>query len=402
MIYTAQPGARTGTVMPPVSKSIAHRKLICAALSGPQCSVDCGPAEELSADITATKACLSALLSGGKVLPCGESGSTLRFLLPVAAALGADVSFHMEGLLPNRPHKELTDQLALHGAVIRQEGSEMFCNGQITAGEYTIPGGVSSQFVSGLLFAIPLLKGDSTITIEGRLESAAYVAMTEQAVTEAGIRVIRKDNGFFIPGGQKYRAKAEESVERDWSGAAFGLCLGGFSEKGITVSGLRPDSLQGDRRILDILAGFGAEIKKEKDGILVKRGAEMKPQTIDASEIPDLVPVISVFAAGIKGETRITHAERLRFKESDRLATTEALIRSLGGTAEQTEDGLRITGRGFLTGGTVNPAKDHRIAMSAAVAAAICSEPVVILDAECAGKSYPGFYKDFERLEVTG
>ena len=238
--------------------------------------------------------------------------------------------------------------------------------------------------------------------IEGKLESAAYVAMTEQAVREAGIRVIKEENGYFIPGGQKYRAKAYETVEKDWSGAAFYLCMGALGTEGITVSGLRKDSLQGDRSILAVLRGFGAEVTESEAGILVKRGASMKPQTIDASEIPDLVPVICVLAAGINGETRITHAERLRFKESDRLATTEALIRSLGGNAEQTADGLLIKGTGTLTGGTVDPYKDHRIAMSAAVAAAICRDPVVIKDAECAGKSYPGFYQDLEQLEVTG
>lgn len=402
MIYTVQAGMRTGTVTPPVSKSIAHRKLICAALSEGTCVVDCGPAEELSADITATEACLKALLHGGSVLPCGESGSTLRFLLPVAAALGADVSFHMEGLLPNRPHKELIDQLVLHGAQIRQEGSELYCKGPVTAGTYTIPGGVSSQFISGLLFALPLLTGDSRIVIEGKLESAAYVAMTEQAVREAGIRILKEENGYFIPGGQKYHAKAYETVEKDWSGAAFYLCMGALGTEGITVSGLRNDSLQGDRAILNILKGFGAEVTERAAGIHVKRGALMKPQTIDASEIPDLVPVISVLAAGIAGETRIIHAERLRFKESDRLTTTEALIRSLGGNAEQTADGLLIKGTGALTGGTADPFKDHRIAMSAAVAASICREPVTIKDAECAGKSYPGFYQDLEQLEVTG
>ena len=209
--------------------------------------------------------------------------------------------------------------------------------------------------------------------------------MTEQAVREAGIRVIKEENGYFIPGGQKYRAKAYETVEKDWSGAAFYLCMGALGTEGITVSGLRKDSLQGDRSILAVLRGFGAEVTESEAGIFVKRGASMKPQTIDASEIPDLVPVICVLAAGINGETRITHAERLRFKESDRLA-----------------DGLLIKGTGTLTGGTVDPYKDHRIAMSAAVAAAICRDPVVIKDAECAGKSYPGFYQDLEQLEVTG
>lgn len=402
MIYTVQAGMRTGTVTPPVSKSIAHRKLICAALSEGSCVVDCGPAEELSADITATEDCLTSLLHGGSVLPCRESGSTLRFLLPVAAALGADVSFHMEGLLPNRPHGELIGQLVLHGAQIRQGGNELYCKGPIDPGTYTIPGGVSSQFISGLLFALPLLSGDSRIVIEGKLESAAYVAMTEQAVREAGIRVIKEENGYFIPGGQKYRAKEYETVEKDWSGAAFFLCMGALGTEGITVSGLRTDSLQGDRGILAVLRGFGAEVTSSKAGIHVKRGASMKPQTIDASEIPDLVPVISVLAAGVRGETRIIHAERLRFKESDRLATTEALIRSLGGDAEQTADGLIIRGTGTFAGGTADPFKDHRIAMSAAVAAAICRESVVIKDAECAGKSYPGFYQDLEQLEVTG
>ena len=429
MIYTVKPGARTGSVVPPVSKSIAHRKLICAALSGEGAQIDCGPREGLSADILATEACLRALLqkpeatflkeypeeadsfsarkelreeAGYTILPCGESGSTLRFLLPVAAALGASVVFQMEGLLPSRPHKELIDQLCLHGARIHREGSLMFCEGQISAGTYTIPGGVSSQFISGLLFARPLLSGDSRIQIEGKLESAAYVTMTAQAVSEAGIRFTGEPDGYFIPGGQKYLVTGTQRVEADWSGAAFFLCMGAFSHSGITVSGLRTDSLQGDRRILTVLCDFGAEVTETKQGILVRKGTTARPLVIDASEIPDLVPVISVLAAGTAGTTRITHAERLRFKESDRIATTVGLLRALGGAAEETEDGLLIHGTGSLAGGTVDPSKDHRIAMSAAVSAAICREPVTVLDAECAGKSYPGFYNDLNRLEADG
>ena len=462
MNKTVRAGARSGSVTIPASKSAAHRQLICAALSEAESTVVC---DGISKDIQATMDCLTALgarfikapegirvipreFAGGvacsswaggekqpasavgaggekqpasavgageeKQLPCGESGSTLRFLLPIAAALSENVTFHMEGKLPERPHKELIEQLSLHGARIYQDGANLHCEGSLSGGLYELPGGVSSQFISGLLFALPLLKESSVIRIVGSIESAAYIAMTEQAVSAAGIRFTKRlqevsEGGshfaktapeYLIPGGQSYRAKEHITVERDWSNAAFFLCAGAFSEEGILVKGLSADTAQGDREILSVLRKFGAEVTEGEEGILVRK-RPLQGSMVDASGIPDLVPVISVLAAGAAGETRIVHAERLRFKESDRLQSTAAMLTSLGGTVSETQDGLIIKGTRTLTGGTVNPVNDHRIAMAAAVAAGICGGEVTIEDAQCVEKSYPAFFTDWENLEVS-
>lgn len=416
MIKTLQGGMRTGAVSIPASKSFAHRILICAALSDEASTVTC---DGISKDIAATMKCLSALGASFqqtdgtaiRVTPgrpdgpetrhmyCGESGSTLRFLLPISAALGADVAFHMEGLLSKRPHKELIEQLELHGVRICQEGDILKCKGQLAPGEYVIPGGVSSQFISGLLFALPLLAGESRIRIVGRMESAAYVTMTEQAIKKAGITFVREGDTYIVPGNQRYHVSAALTVERDWSNAAFFLCLGGLSEQGVLVRGMDPESSQGDRKIIDVIRGFGASVEYTNGDYLVKKG-NMVPQVIDASEIPDLVPVISVFALGAVGDTKIVNAARLRFKESDRLQSTAALINALGGKAEETEDGLVIHGTGALRDGTVDPVNDHRIAMAAAVAASLCDGTVTVTDAECVQKSYPAFWDDFGSMEV--
>ena len=417
MTETVQNGTRSGHVKAPASKSAAHRLLITAALSQEESTVYC---DTMSDDIAATMDCLGALGAtfeqgdgfirvspfknrpeGMRELRCKESGSTLRFLMPVAAALGASVTFVMEGKLPERPHKALTDELSRHNVSVSQEGSLLKLSGQFTPGDYTLPGDISSQFVSGLLFALPMLPGDSTLTITGKRESVSYITMTEQAVSEAGIVFEKTDWGYRIPGGQCYRAPKETVVEGDWSGAAFMLVAGAFSKQGITVTGLRQDSCQGDRRILSILRDFGAEVVIDETEVLVRRG-NLKGQQIDASEIPDLVPVLAILAAGADGETVIVHAERLRMKESDRLKTTTAMLSALSGDITETADGLLIRGGRRLKGGNADSAKDHRIAMSAAVAAGLSDGPVRISDAQCAAKSYPSFFTDYNSLSLEG
>lgn len=421
MIKSLKPGMRTGAVTIPASKSMAHRMLICAALSDRKSVIHC---DGISKDIEATMRCLRAFgtefIRGEgdslTVIPgvckrmekplqlfCGESGSTLRFLLPLAAALGESVVFHMEGLLSNRPHRELIAQLEAHGVQIRKEGELLYCSGQLEPGEYVLPGNVSSQFISGLLFALPLLSGESRLKIEGSIESGAYIVMTEQAIGAARIEFARKEKGYVIPGKQKYCVPAEAAVERDWSNAAFFLCLGALSGRGVTLTGMNMSSSQGDRRILEVIKDFGSEVFINDETVLVRKGdcsAEPEEKIVDAAEIPDLVPVISALALGRAGDTRIVHAERLRFKESDRLQSTVGMIRALGGSAEETADGLVIHGGGQLSGGTVDPVNDHRIAMATAVAASLCASAVTVTDAECVGKSYPAFWEDYERLEV--
>lgn len=401
-------GALCGTVHIPASKSQAHRLLICAALGKTPVSLRC---DGLSRDIEATMACLQGLgaqvhaengqisLTPGKggdgQLFCGESGSTLRFLLPVAAALGRAVTFHREGRLPQRPLAPLDAQLTAHGVTLHSVGAALTVSGQLGGGDYTLPGNVSSQYISGLLLALPLLQEDSTLTVTGTVESAAYIAMTEDALRQSGIVFTKENNTYHIPGRQVYSLPTQVQVEGDWSNGAFFLCAGALSPHGVTVEGLNPASAQGDRAIVDLLREMGAQVTVDANRVTVRRQA-LHGITVDAAPIPDLIPTLSVVAAAAEGETNIINAARLRLKESDRLTTTAAMLRALGGAAEELDDGLIIRG-GTLTGGTVDACNDHRIAMSAAVAATLC--PVTVEGSECVGKSYPRFWEDYAALK---
>lgn len=410
----------SGQIAAIASKSAAHRLMICAALADEPTELHYTTTNK---DMEATRACLAAMNNGG-VLPCGESGSTLRFLLPVAAALGLDVTFRMEGRLPQRPLAPLDAQLTAHGVTLSRPGPDLLrVQGRLTPGDYVLPGNVSSQFISGLLFALPLLDGPSTLTVTGPIESAPYIDMTLDALEKFGVRfatapseprndnqiwdVIAKDGRagacsrrcgdpsplvFFIDS-QNYRSPGPVTVEGDWSNAAFWLCAGALSGP-VTVTGLDPDSLQGDKEILNILRRFGANMT-ENDGNFTVSPGNLQAIDIDASAIPDLVPVLSVVAAAAWGTTKIYNAQRLRLKESDRIATVAAMVNGLGGRAEETADGLLIHGGG-LTGGTVDSVGDHRIAMSAAVAATLC--PVTILGPQAVEKSYPQFWQDLTAL----
>ena len=447
MNVTIPSGPRHGILTVPASKSWAHRLLITAALSKDVSRIIC---DGISKDISATMDCLNAL--GANIttelrddgctelfvtpikltvdhsnstalyapLLCKESGSTLRFLIPIVGALGKDAVFHMEGRLSERPIDALTDVLKEHGMSFMQDGKYLYCRGKLTAGHFSIPGNISSQYISGLLMATPLLDSASDIEITGNIESGDYINMTAHAVRTAGADLTQNENVYHIEPKGRLSVSGALVVEKDWSSAAFPLCMGAFSKEGITVTGLNTDSIQGDKEILNILKGFGAEISVtydrvgnakdhvpglQNDGsdkntsenklcsITVKKGM-LKGQTVDASRIPDLVPVISTVAAGAKGVTRIIHAERLRIKESDRLFTTASMLKSLGADIEETEDGLIIKGKETLTGGTTEAFNDHRIAMSAAVAAGISTGPVTVLGAECTDKSFPGFWDE--------
>ena len=425
------PGARTGEVSIPASKSRAHRLLICAALSQFPSALRC---RGISRDIEATIQCLRAMGAGIQlredriqtipitghepdpekgssarpcdtdaadiVLPCGESGSTLRFLLPVLGALGLRGVFHMEGRLPERPLEPLRSVLQTHGMTIRQEKNRLYCSGQLSAGGYAIPGNISSQYISGLLFALPLLDGDSTLEVTGISESADYILMTLQALDQAGFRIWQEDSFFRIPGNQKGALSGLHPVESDWSSAAFFLALGALSPRGITVRGMDPDSAQGDRAVLSLLSRFGATVQIQPEAISVVH-APLRGISIDASGIPDLVPILSVVACAAQGTTTIYHAERLRLKESDRLKTTALLLRNLGAEVEERADGLTIRADGHpLNGGRVSSFGDHRIAMSAAVASSLCRHPVVVEGPGCTDKSFPGFWETFHILQV--
>ena len=413
MTRTVAPGPRAGVIQIPASKSQAHRMLICAALSREPSRLIL---DGFSADIEATMQCLEALgarcektANGLSVTPVGvcpaqarldvgESGSTLRFLLPVLGALGVQAEIRMHGRLPERPLSPLWEVLEAHGMRLQQDGTILHTDGQLIAGDYSLPGNVSSQFISGLLFALPLLGGNSTLTVTGALQSARYVSMTEQALAEAGILTKKDGPVWQIGGGQRYASPAVQTVEGDWSNAAFFLCMGALSATGVTVTGLNSTSLQADRAITEILVRFGAELTVSEDAVTVRRGV-LHGITLDAGPIPDLVPVVSCLAALCDGETRVENAARLRLKESDRLQTTAALLSALGGSVRELPDGLIISGRGRLSGGTADACGDHRIAMSAAMAACGCAGPVTVLGSECVAKSYPAFWKDFAFLK---
>ena len=415
MTATVSPGPRTGRVTIPASKSQAHRLLICATLGRDPVELVCGGP---SADILATAKCLNALgadiqqtapdrfsvrpvtaVPGGAAqLACGESGSTLRFLLPLVGALGAEGAFVMEGRLPQRPLAPFDSVLKEHGMTLEQAGSLLRCGGQLRSGDYTLPGDVSSQYISGLLMALPRLAGGSTLTVTGHMESAGYVAMTEDALRLSGIRFTCEGQSWRIPGGQRCRLPRLCRVEGDWSNAAFFLCAGALSPGGITVEGLSLTSSQGDRAVVDILRAFGAHVMEGNNSVTVRRGA-LQGVTIDAAPIPDLIPALSAVAAAAEGTTYIENAGRLRLKESDRLKSTAALLSALGGQVEEQEAGLVIRGRARLDGGTADPWNDHRIAMAAAVAACACRGPVTVTGSQCVAKSYPRFWEDFQQLK---
>jgi len=383
-----------GKVAAITSKSSAHRTVICGAL----CDAPSFAGINLfSEDIDATLECVKGLGCGvektdggvrllphsapaSRRFPCSESGSTLRFMLPVAAALGGG-SFIGHGRLPERPTGALMDCLAAHGAVFSNDRLPFEVSGKLTSGEFSLPGDVSSQFVSGLLFALPLLDGDSEIVLTSPLASKGYVDLTVEVISRFGIRVTPTEKGFFVPGNQKYVSPDSVLCEGDWSNAAFWLTAGFLGDE-IGMTGLDPESAQKDKRVIEILK----EMKREGD------------ITVPCSDIPDLVPVLSVAASGRIGKTVFTETARLRIKESDRAAAVCAMLENLGGKAETDEDSITVFGTGRLNGGRVDSFGDHRIAMSAAVAAVICSSPVIITGAQAVNKSYPRFFEDYKML----
>lgn len=390
MIATVYPSKLCGSVRVPASKSMAHRMLIAAALADKPTKIEISA---LNKDIDATMACLTALgaeiypdgsiwnikpiasVSENPVLDCGESGSTLRFLLPVAAALGAEAQFIGRGRLPERPNIALTDAMKLHGADVDSDLLPMHISKGMTGGIWTLPGNISSQYITGLLFALPLLSEDSEIRLTTKLESASYVEMTLQAIRQFGIHVEIAESGWRIPGNQKYISPGELSVEGDWSAAAFWMAANAMGAS-IQLEGLNPETTQGDRAV-EFLVG---------------------QKKINAENTPDLVPALAVAAAVLPQKTVVTGAARLRIKESDRLAAIADMLAAIGGKTEITEDGLIIESVPSFTGGRVNGVNDHRIVMAAAIAATKSSGPVVITDAQAIEKSYPGFFRDFKAL----
>lgn len=417
MRAVVSPASLSGTLRAVPSKSHAHRALICAALADTATRLLCPLSCE---DIDATANCLRAL--GAKItrdgdfltvipgkapekaeLFCRESGSTLRFLLPVAASLGTETVFYGEGRLGKRPLSPLTDALRSHG--VRVFGSGPFgdglplsVKGKLLPGDFSLDGGISSQFFTGLLLALPLSEGESVLRVSGRLESAPYVDLTLGVQSSFGVRVDRLQDAFRVfP--SAYRSPGVLRVEGDWSAAAFWLVAGVLGGD-VTLTGLSGDSAQGDRIIAQLLRSMGGDVSSDGEKVRAK-ASSLHGAEIDASQIPDLVPVLAVAAAFADGVTSITGASRLRLKESDRIESVCRMIRDLGGDCAPREDGLTVRGAPSLRGGTVDAWGDHRIAMSAAAASLRCRSPVVISGAEAVKKSYPSFFDDYIHLGGT-
>ena len=384
-----KPTKLRGTVAAIPSKSQAHRLLICAAFADRETRLYC---PDTNRDIEATADCLRALgaeilrdaggytvypirsIPNAALLPCRDSGSTLRFLLPVAGALGVDATFQLEGRLPQRPLSPLWEEMERMGCTLtRPTECTIRCQGKLNSGVYTISGGVSSQFITGLLLTFPLISGESQLEITGKLESAPYVTMTLKAMEQFGVMV----QNFSVAGNQDFTSPGTVTVEGDWSNGAFFLAAKALGNN-VTVTGLRADSPQGDRAAAELLPGLEKKL------------------IIDAADIPDLVPILAVTAACKQGAV-FTNIGRLRLKESDRVESVKEMIIALGGTAESDAETLTVQGTG-LHGGTVDARNDHRIAMSAAIAATACREDVIILGAQCVEKSYPRFFEEYRKL----
>lgn len=411
------PAKLCGSIPAISSKSDAHRLLLAAALADRKTEIICNV---LSEDIRATARSLTALgaqvdfsenrmlvhpisrENAVKALPvtldCGESGSTLRFLLPVVSALGKNGVFTGGGRLPQRPVTELREAMEAHGVRFSPKGAfPIHTSGVLEAGEYILRGDVSSQYVTGLLFALPLLTGDSTLRLLPPVESKPYIEMTLATLARFGVAVRREGYTYFINGNQTYHSPGTVSVEGDWSNAAFFLTAGALGAP-VTVTGLNPDSPQGDKAILDILQRMGAQVKTAGEAVTVSPG-QLHGIAQDMADIPDLAPIFSVAAAGARtGKTAIQNAARLRLKESDRLAAIHRMLDAFGIRCTETADGLLVPGGQYLSGGETSGFGDHRMVMAAAIASVLAAAPVTIDGAEAVEKSYPQFFDDFKKL----
>ncbi|MCL1952649.1 MAG: 3-phosphoshikimate 1-carboxyvinyltransferase [Oscillospiraceae bacterium] len=376
MTVTLHPGKLQGEIAAMPSKYDLHRLMIASHLAG----LDLDDLPVISDDIAVTKECLASMLNAPcSMLNCRESGSTLRFLLPVAAALGKRVTFTGEGRLPERPMQPLVDQLRAHGCHVDREKLPITIAGQLRPGIFTLPGDVSSQFVTGLLFALPLLDGPGEIALTSPLESRGYVDMTLRTLRKFGIAVKETAHGFQVPGGQKYLppVNCQLSIDADWSAAAFWLAANALGSE-VRVTGLLDDSAQPDRAIAALLRALPAEL--------------------DASQCPDLVPILAVVMALTPGERSIINAARLRLKESDRLHAMALNLHALGADVTELPGGLAVRGKPMLRGGEAQSFGDHRVAMAMAIAALQCECAVTLRGAEAVRKSYPAFWEEYQRL----
>lgn len=411
MNLVVHPSTLKGKIDIPASKSIMHRALICAALSDGHCTIE---NSYLSEDILATIHCLEQLgacfdihqnhisvtgisnIPKSALLDCNESGSTIRFLIPIAAAFGISATFSGKGKLITRPLELYQKAFAQKGVQFEYTGTlPASIQGTLLPGHYTIRGNVSSQFITGLLFALPLLDGPSTLEVLPPFESKSYVDITLDVLAAFGIKIQSYDNCYQIAGNQRY-LPINYQVESDYSQAAFFLtanCLGSQ----VQLHQFSKSSIQGDSYIIGLLNQIGANPILEDDGF-TNQGKDLTGFSIDASNIPDLVPILSVLACFCHGKSVISKVERLKIKESDRIASTLELISRLGGSISYQDDSIVILPCHQFYGAEINTYHDHRIAMAAAIAATRATDDVVILGAECVNKSYPTFFKEYKRL----
>lgn len=413
------PSKLKGEVKIPPSKSMAHRAIICAALSDGLCIIE---NIDYSDDIIATIDAMNSLgarivkykdyievigtygsdekAKETRIIDCNESGSTLRFLVPISLLFEGSSKFIGRGNLGKRP-------LTTYYNIFKRQGIEysyeegnlnLVINGELKAGTFEVEGNVSSQFITGLLFTLPLLKEDSKIIITTEMESKGYIDLTLRAMSDFGVEIINNNyREFIIKGNQKYNAR-NYRVEGDYSQAAFFLCADSLGND-VLCKDLDLNSLQGDKEVIDILERMNVVFNANDIGVKGTTNGELTSTVIDGSQCPDIIPVLTSVAALTKGTTEIVNAGRLRIKECDRLAAVTSELNKLGAKIIEKEDGLVVTGVEKLQGGVeVWSHKDHRIAMTLAIASTRCEEPIVIKDYECIAKSYPNFFEDFKAL----
>lgn len=409
-----EPSTLSGVIEAVASKSMAHRLMILNALAEKSSPLTLATTSD---DIEATKRSLIAIQVAHEMahnkpedehmpalVDVGESGSTLRFLLPIIGARGVEAYVIRHGRLCERPLSPFDDELRAHGMTIVEDGGNLMVKGRLEGGRFTLPGNVSSQYISALLMAAPALAEAVEVYVSLPVESRPYIELTISALETFGVNVTSERTTIDDIAYERYCVQPTPlvapdnlTVEGDWSNAAFWLAAGAMEFEGLSVSGLNLQSVQGDRQILAALAAFGARIARRGG---VARATKDRPRaaTINVQAIPDLVPPLAALAATSPGTTTLSGAARLRLKESDRLETVSAAINALGGHATINDDKLLIEGTEQLAGGTLDAAGDHRIAMMGAIMATHAREGVVILGAHCVEKSYPTFWDDYAKL----
>ena len=390
-IVQIENAALNGAVTLPPSKSAAHRAILCAFLAGGGTVSPMIPSRDMQAAIGAA----NSLKNGEKIINCIESGNTLRFFIPVAAALGKEVTFTGEGRLPQRPLGEYIELLPKHGVQMQSSGSlPLHISGKLQSGDFHIRGDISSQYITGLMLALPLLDGDSNIILTTPLKSKPYVDMTVNVLADYGVEIKETDSGYFVKGNQHYCVR-DYTVEGDWSHAAFFMSAAAIGGR-ITLKGLDMHSAQGDKAVCDVMQLFGAEVAADENGVTCAH-RELRGIDIDCDDIPDMVPAIAVTAAFAKGKTVIRGAQRLRFKESDRIEAIVSNLKKMGVGVTETADGMIIE-PARVSGAALKGYNDHRIVMAFSVAASFANGGTTIDDAQSVNKTYPSFFDDFKQL----